>query len=86
MADLELTLIPIPSEWVARASAGILKQHPILLIDDPASTEENPLPAIPKYTVKRWAEILASRYIFREAFAGDQKIRNEIGKLEDWNS
>ena len=51
--DVEITIV-IPADKVADFSAGFLAKLPIPLMDDPASTVENPLPQIPKYTSKQW--------------------------------
>ncbi|KKN54246.1 hypothetical protein LCGC14_0594280 [marine sediment metagenome] len=72
-----LTLREIPTAKVADALAGILREHPVPLIPDPDSTEETPLPYIPKYTGKVWAEKLAEDYLNRERKSGNIKLRTD---------
>lgn len=51
--DVEIKLV-IPAAKVADFSAGFLAKEPIPIMKDPASTRENPLPDIPRYTEKQW--------------------------------
>ena len=76
MADIPLT-VTIPSAKVAIATARFLRETPIPLIDDPESTEETPLPRIPKYTTKRWVEMWIIRRLSSQCEQGRIKLEHD---------
>ena len=73
MADVILQQI-IPSAKVALASAYFVRERPIPTMPDPESTEENPLPDIPAYTVKKWVEICIIKWLHGECEMGRKKL------------
>lgn len=66
MSDIVISKT-IPSAKVANFRAGFLRALPNTeMVPNPASTEKNPLPDIPKYTDKEWFIEVIFGYAMRE--------------------
>lgn len=66
-----------------KAIPWFLREHPMPMIPDSESTEENPLPSIPQYTVKEWFTKVLFDYGRREIMAGRNKMLQETGDAND---
>ena len=79
--DVEITLV-IPAAKVADFSAGFLAKVPIPMIEDPASTPENPLPNIPQYTAKQWIREWLRRQALRAYRHGKIKLAQDVAVVD----
>jgi hypothetical protein len=73
--DVVLT-ITIRAADVQIAKAGILREHPVPMMDDPmADPNSVPRPKVQQYTDKQWITKLARDYLIREFRSGMTKLR-----------
>lgn len=73
----------MPGNKAVKAIPWFLREHPIPLIEDPESTEENPLPRILQYTVKEWFTKVIFDFGRREIKAGRDKMLQEASDPSD---
>ncbi|MCK5016009.1 MAG: hypothetical protein KAS32_02965 [Candidatus Peribacteraceae bacterium] len=72
------------NEKAMEFSIGFLKAQPNdKMIDDPASTDETPLPRIHKYTDLEHIELTIRDYGRREYVQGKQMMANDAAEIDD---
>lgn len=79
MADI-LLITKIPDQYIAQATAYLLRARPIPQIEDP----ENEGEMIDEYTVRQWATRLQRDFLFREIREGKRLTEKDLaGTLSD---
>lgn len=73
----------MPGNKAIKAIPWFLREHPMPMIPNPESTEETPLPDVPKYTNKEWFTKVIFDYGKREIKAGRNKMLQEAGDPSD---